>query len=192
MNISNHALMRYAQRSVMDFIIDENSFQRWKRDNDDHVKELEIQLQNMYQNATLKMNTTNNKGKTSYYAINLDKRWIFVYEDQVIKTCYKLQYNGMSQETSNTIINALIKEYSDQKPKIDSIELQLEQQEHSYKEKVENIDNEIHLLNKKIDLLNQEKKIEKEKLESNKIELDNEKFELSRLVSRIVKPEYFL
>ena len=187
MNVKNHALMRWAQRKYDYYIIDDNTFKVWRRTNEDKIPEIEKEVLEVFESAELDITT-----EKSNYKVNRKHGWVFVYEAQNIVTCYKLQYKGLSEEVSKSIIELLIQEYENITPEYNKLKEKLSEEESLLQSRNEQIEEDIKILNRKINYWQQEQRLLNEEFKLKKDELDIKRIELEMLANKIVKPSYFL
>lgn len=195
MNISNHALLRYFQRMHSQSLLNEDSIKNMKRDNPESItkaSECILALSSSLDNMILE---TDEKGKKVKFIINFTDYWIFVVDptNSTIMTMYPLKYNGVSEQSTSTIVKTLIE--NELKPKLflqqnqeetfaserSSLEIERElilKQIKDYNQKIQILETELSGIKTKTDLLKQKS--------------ENTAYDIELLIHKIVKPDYFL
>ncbi|MDK4524983.1 hypothetical protein [Fusobacterium necrophorum] len=94
MNITKHAMIRYLSRiKKVPEIINEQTYDTWKRNNESIIKEAEVEIQNLFSSASFftKGQFGNNK-EADFYLLK-SEMLIFVIQKDSILTCYEISYD---------------------------------------------------------------------------------------------------
>lgn len=195
MNISNHALLRYFQRMYAQSLLNEDSIKNMKRDNPEAItkaSECILALSSSLDNIVLE---ADEKGKRVKFIINFIDYWIFVVDpiNSTIMTMYPLKYNGISEQSTSTIVKTLIE--NELKPKL----FLQQKQEEAFASEINSLETERDLIQKQIKDYNQKIQILETELSGIKTKTDllkqkseNTAYDIELLIHKIVKPDYFL
>lgn len=152
MNITQHALMRMLQREFDEYIINDSTFQAWKRANPDGVPKAEKELNRIFNEGEHTIVCPDIKGQVKKFKINIKDMWILVHDDAAIITAYPIEYSKeLTIEANKQIFTTVFETF-------------LEKQ-NIYNKKVEELKPFINDCEKTIEQLQAEYKITKSKLE---------------------------
>ena len=161
-NITKHAFMRYASRIYKYQIINDRTFDIWKKQNEDKIEVLEASLKEEFKEARY-INTAAYEGnKKAEFYINEQLLMTYVVVGDNLVTCYAIDY-GLDDEGNRSMLKVLIEN-------LKRAEIEENNFEDKYFERKTEINNSIAVANAEIAELN--KKIEK--LKGNKTLLEQE------------------
>jgi len=194
MNISQHCIFRFATRMYDEVIKDDNTFKLWKKDNQDKVQEIQKEILNSFNNPNnIKMvGLETKKDRSNHYKVDIENKWIFVYDENTIITCFEIKYDGISYEASEVIINALIDDYNLKLPELQKIQSEYVDLLDENAEKMAKIESEKKLYRKKIEELDLEIKELQNSIDLKKANVGSCDYELRLLVEKIVKSKSFI
>lgn len=150
-NITRHALMRYASRVYKYQIINDRTFDIWKKQNEDKVEGLETSLKAEFQGIEYICTAAYDTHKKAEFYINRDKIMTYVVVGDNLVTCYAIDY-GLDDEGNRSMLKVLLKN-------LKRAEIEENNFEDKYFERKAEINNSIAIANAEITELN--KKIEK-------------------------------
>lgn len=161
-NITRHALMRYASRVYKYQIINDRTFDIWKKQNEDKVEGLETSLKAEFQGIEYICTAAYDTHKKAEFYINRDKMMTYVVVGDNLVTCYAIDY-GLDDEGNRSMLKVLLEN-------LKRAEIEENNFEDKYFERKAEINNSIAIANAEITELN--KKIEK--IKGNKALLEQE------------------
>lgn len=169
-NFKEHAIFRYLSRKLGEHIINDKTFQTWKKMHgnkeiyDSALKELsKIEAQCDFR-VTAKVG---HDQKRSEYAINTKEMAVFVIDRNDVITYYKLEYcSDISNASNLTIFKTLQKEYNSIDKKLNSFEERNSKKIEKSNGRIELYNSEILVLEEKIKQLKLRKEIEKDTINS--------------------------
>ena len=161
-NITRHALMRYASRVYKYQIINDRTFDIWKKQNEDKVEGLETSLKAEFQGIEYICTAAYDTHKKAEFYINRDKIMTYVVVGDNLVTCYAIDY-GLDDEGNRSMLKVLLEN-------LKRAEIEENNFEDKYFERKAEINNSIAIANAEITELN--KKIEK--IKGNKALLEQE------------------
>lgn len=170
MNITEHALMRYAQRFKNESISSDIVFKEWKKRNTDKVEEYEKSLRILFQGAEFLTEGIYDKNrKISSFYISEEDGICFVIDpkQQKIVTVYEINF-GIGAHGNKVVLSEILKYIRDIKAEQDAFDKRrleeqtalirekktLEIQKDEYREKMKEIETEQQKINKEIELSN--------------------------------------
>ena len=103
-NITRHALMRYASRVYKYQIINDRTFDIWKKANEDKIEGLETDLKMEFQGTEYICTAAYDTHKKAEFYINKDKMMTYVVVGDNMVTCYPINYD-LSDEGNKDDIN---------------------------------------------------------------------------------------
>ena len=175
-NISKHALMRFASKVHNKQIISDKSFEEWKKLNEDKLEELEKDLRNEYQQSKyISTSSYDNLEKVDFF-INKEAMMTFLVNENEIITCYPIDFE-LDHDGNVSILNVLLENLERAKEAEANFE-----EEHFYIK--ENLNRELEVVLAEMDLLNSKLKTLNEKkavIEAKKAKLIAEYSELKTL-----------
>ena len=170
-NITRHALMRYASRVYKYQIINDRTFDIWKKANEDKIEGLE------FQGAQYICTAAYDTHKKAEFYINKDKMMTYVVVGENMVTCYPINYD-LSDEGNKAILNVLLDNLK--KARIDEDNF-----EDKYFKERDDLNRELGLLKAESELLNSKLKTLKEKqarIEARQNEIAGEQVELRNII----------
>ena len=176
-NITRHALMRYASRVYKYQIINDRTFDIWKKQNEDKVEGLEMDLKTEFQGTEYICTAAYDTHKKAEFYINKDKMMTYVVVGENMVTCYPINYE-LDAEGNKAILNILLENLKKAKIAEDNFE------DNYFKEK-DNLKQEKVLIQAEIELLNSKLKKLQEKragIESRQLEIIGEQQELRNVI----------
>ena len=176
-NITRHALMRYASRVYKYQIINDRTFDIWKKTNEDKIERLETDLKNEFQGAQYICTAAYDTHKKAEFYINKDKMMTYVVVGENMVTCYPINYD-LSDEGNKAILNVLLDNLK--RARIDEDNF-----EDKYFKERDDLNRELGLLKVETELLNSKIKTLKEKqikIEARQNEIAGEQVELRNII----------
>lgn len=191
-NFKEHAIFRFLSRKLGEHIINDKTFQGWKKlpGNkelyDSALKELsKIEAQCDFRVLA----KVGNDQKKAEYAINTKELAIFVIDKNDVLTYYNLEYCGDISNSSNlNIFKTLQKEYLSIEKKLNSFDLKNSKRIEKSNGKIELYNSEIITLEEKIKQLKSKREIEKENLNSINLDKDVLIKNQNTILLKMVKP----
>ena len=175
-NISKHALMRFASKVHNKQIISDKSFEEWKKLNEDKLEELEKDLRNEYQQSKyISTSSYDNFEKVDFF-INKEAMMTFLVNNDEMITCYPIDFE-LDHDGNVSILNVLLENLERAKEAEANFE-----EDHFYIK--ENLNRELEVVLAEMDLLNSKLKTLNEKkaiIEAKKTELIAKHSELKTL-----------
>lgn len=115
-NVTQHAIMRYLQRKLGETIVNDRTFETWKKTNEcseQLIKEAIVAIKKIVLNSELELDGDfNSKKQPTKYFINTEAVCISCVKEQNIVTLYELKFEPYySQETNRSILKTLLNEY---------------------------------------------------------------------------------
>ena len=115
-NVTQHAIMRYLQRKLGETIVNDRTFETWKKTNEcseQLIKEAIVAIKKIVLNSELELDGDfNSKKQPTKYFINTEGVCISCVKEQNIVTLYELKFEPYySQETNRSILKTLLAEY---------------------------------------------------------------------------------
>ena len=176
-NITKHALMRYASRVYKYQIINDRTFDIWKKTNEDKIERLETDLKDEFQGTEYICTAAYDAHKKAEFYINKDKMMTYVVVGENMVTCYPINYD-LSDEGNKAILNVLLDNLKKARINEDNFEDNYFKERDNLKQEKELIQAEIELLNSKLKKL-QEKRAG---IESRQLEIIGEQQELRNVI----------
>lgn len=176
-NITKHALMRYASRVHNANIISDRTWDIWKKANEEKTQELEINLRIELGRLEYICTASYDKHKKAEFYINRDKMMTYVIVESNLVTCYSIDYD-LDAEGNKAILNILLENLKRAKITEDNFEDNYFKERNNLKQEKELIQAEIELLNSKLKKL-QEKRAG---IESRQLEIIGEQEELKNII----------
>ena len=182
LNVTDHALMRYAQRFEGEQISSDSVFREWKKSNIDKVEKYEKALRILFQSAKfLTEGKYDKNGRISSFYIVEEERVCFVYDkkQQNIVTVYFIDF-GMTEEENSQMLAIFLNFISNTKVEKEEFELKwseeltqlkrkssaLEIEKNEYREKIKKLESEQQLINKQIEFSGNKSKTYDAKLQN--------------------------
>ena len=91
-NISKHALTRFASKVHNKQIISDKSFEEWKKLNEDNLEELEKDLRNEYQQSKYISTSSYDNLEKGDFFINKEAMMTFLVNNDEMITCYPIDF----------------------------------------------------------------------------------------------------
>ena len=176
-NITIHALMRYTSRVYKYQIINDRTFDIWKKTNEDKIERLETDLKDEFQGTEYICTAAYDAHKKAEFYINKDKMMTYVVVGENMVTCYPINYD-LSAEGNKAILNVLLDNLK--KARIDEDNF-----EDKYFKERDDLNKELGLLKAETELLNSKLKKLQEKragIESRQLEIIGEQEELRNII----------
>ncbi len=176
-NITRHALMRYASRVYKYQIINDRTFDIWRKANEDKIEGLETDLKAEFQGTEYICTAAYDAHKKAEFFINKDKMMTYVVVGDNMVTCYQINYD-LSDEGNKAILNVLLDNLKRARIDEDNFEDKYFKERDNLKQEKELIQAEIELLNSKLKKL-QEKRAG---IENRQNEIIGEQVELKNII----------
>ncbi|WP_339001538.1 hypothetical protein KST09_11720 [Fusobacterium animalis] len=176
-NITKHALMRYASRVYKYQIINDRTFDIWKKQNEDKIEGLETDLKVEFQGSEYICTAAYDSHKKAEFYINKDKMMTYVIVGNNMVTCYPIDYE-LDTEGNRAILDVLLNNLKRARIDEDNFEDKYFKERDDLKQERELVQAEIELLNSKIKKL-QEKKAG---IENRQLEIIGEQQELRNII----------
>ena len=176
-NITRHALMRYASRVYKYQIINDRTFDIWRKANEDKIEGLETDLKAEFQGTEYICTAAYDAHKKAEFFINKDKIMTYVVVGDNMVTCYQINYD-LSDEGNKAILNVLLDNLKRARIDEDNFEDKYFKERDNLKQEKELIQAEIELLNSKLKKL-QEKRAG---IENRQNEIIGEQVELKNII----------
>ena len=176
-NITRHGLMRYASRVYKYQIINDRTFDIWKKANEDKIENLETDLKAQFQGAQYICTAAYDTHKKAEFYINKDKMMTYVVVGENMVTCYPIDYE-LSIEGNKAILDVLLNNLKMAKIDEDNFE------DKYFKER-DNLNRELEILKAETELLNAKLKTLREKqikIEARQKEIAGEQVELRNII----------
>lgn len=94
MNITKHAMIRYLSRiKKLPEIINDQTYDTWKRNNENVIKEAESEIQKLFSSASFFTKGTFGNNKEADFYLLKTEMLIFVIQKDSILTCYPISYD---------------------------------------------------------------------------------------------------
>lgn len=153
-NISKHALMRYASRVHNFQIVSDRSFEIWKNLNENKIPDLEISLKEEFLNADYITTAAYEKHKNTEFYINKDLMMTYLVNENNMITCYQIDF-GLDDTGNRQLLNVLL-------DNLQRATVGLDNFEEKHFEKREKINQELAVVKAEMELLNAKLKVLKE------------------------------
>ena len=176
-NITKHALMRYASRVYKYQIINDRTFDVWRKANEDKIERLETDLKAEFQGTKYICTAAYDAHKKAEFYINKDKMMTYVVVGDNMVTCYPINYD-LSDEGNKAILEVLLNNLK--RARIDEDNF-----EDKYFKERDDLNRELGLLKAETELLNSKLKTLKEKqakIEARQSEIAGEQIELRNII----------
>ena len=176
-NITRHALMRYASRVCKYQIINDRTFDIWKKQNEDKIEGLETDLKTEFQGSEYICTAAYDTHKKAEFFINKNKMMTYVVVGDNMVTCYPINYD-LNDEGNRAILEVLLNNLK--RARIDEDNF-----EDKYFKERDDLNRELGLLKAESELLNSKLKILKEKqvrIEARQNEIAGEQVELRNII----------
>lgn len=187
-----HAIFRYLSRKEGLPIINDNTFQVWKKQpgNLEKYEKALKELSRIESKCDFRVEAkVGTDLKKTEYAINSEEQAIFAIDGNNVLTYYKLEYLEEASKTSNlTIYKILLKEYNAYKKKLDKHDELNSKKEFKAKSNIENLNADINLYEEKIKNLKYKRDMEKSILTDIEQEKEILKKSVDAVLLKIVKP----
>ena len=193
-NITQHALMRYLQRDLGESIINDRTYETWKKTNtnsEDLIKIATVNINKQISESECEIDGCFNQKKTpTKYIINLKEAAIYAIVDQNVVTYYEANFESFySKETNKKLLKALIEEFLEKQEKHDFLKKQTELKKQVNSKKIAEL--ELEQKNKKTELQIIEEKLKAVMLDNDILtkELNSDSTILEIIKSRICKSD---
>lgn len=194
-NVTQHAIMRYLQRKLGETIVNDRTFETWKKTNEcseQLIKEAIIAIKKIVLNSELELDGDfNSKKQPTKYFINTEAVCISCVKEQNIVTLYELKFEPYySQETNRSILKTLLAEYKTK-------ELSVKEKERMMKElKIKNsletdfLNEEVKKKKTELQILEERLKIVTSETTITTKEWENSNVVLEQIKAKICKSEF--
>ena len=194
-NVTQHAIMRYLQRKLGETIVNDRTFETWKKTNEcseQLIKEAIIAIKKIVLNSELELDGDfNSKKQPTKYFINTEAVCISCVKEQNIVTLYELKFEPYySQETNRSILKTLLAEYKTK-------ELSVKEKERIMKElKIKNsletdfLNEEVKKKKTELQILEERLKIVTSETTITTKEWENSNVVLEQIKTKICKSEF--
>ena len=176
-NITKHALMRYASRVHKANIVSDRTWDIWKKANEDKIERLETDLKDEFQGTEYICTAAYDAHKKAEFYINKDKMMTYVIVGDNIVTCYPINYD-LNDEGNRAILEVLLNNLK--RARIDEDNF-----EDKYFKERDDLNRELGLLKAENELLNSKLKTLREKqarIEARQNEIVGEQVELRNII----------
>jgi hypothetical protein len=176
-NITKHALMRYASRVYKYQIINDRTFDIWKKQNEDKIERLETDLKIELGRLEYICTASYDTHKKAEFYINKDKMMTYVVVGENLVTCYAIDYE-LDNEGNKSILEVLLNNLK--RAKIDEDNF-----EDKYFKERDDLNRELELLKAETELLNSKLKTLREKqvkIEARQKEILGEQVEIRNII----------
>ncbi len=190
-NATSHAVMRYLQRTRPELLINDYTWDKWKKENRETITEAEKELINIaiYSEHIIKANL-NNHGEADYY-INSSKMLTLIVKASNIATCYPVTFS-LDSIGDKELYKVLMGNVRRLESQLESMEEDYEKLENESNFEIKDITNEIDILNKKIEILRDSKKLIDNKLNLEKAKISEQKAKIRTTKEKIVRSKVSL
>ena len=194
-NVTQHAIMRYLQRKLGETIVNDRTFETWKKTNEcseQLIKEAIVAIKKIVLNSELELDGDfNSKKQPTKYFINTEAVCISCVKEQNIVTLYELKFEPYySQETNRNILKTLLAEYKTK-------ELSVKEKERIMKElKIKNsletdfLNEEVKKKKTELQILEERLKIVTSETTITTKEWENSNVVLEQIKAKICKSEF--
>ena len=194
-NVTQHAIMRYLQRKLGETIVNDRTFETWKKTNEcseQLIKEAIVAIKKIVLNSELELDGDfNSKKQPTKYFINTEVVCISCVKEQNIVTLYELKFEPYySQETNRSILKTLLAEYKTK-------ELSVKEKERIMKElKIKNsletdfLNEEVKKKKTELQILEERLKIVTSETTITTKEWENSNVVLEQIKAKICKSEF--
>lgn len=194
-NVTQHAIMRYLQRKLGETIVNDRTFETWKKTNEcseQLIKEAIVAIKKIVLNSELELDGDfNSKKQPTKYFINKEAVCISCVKEQNIVTLYELKFEPYySQETNRSILKTLLAEYKTK-------ELSVKEKERIMKElKIKNsleadfLNEEVKKKKTELQILEERLKIVTSETTITTKEWENSNVVLEQIKAKICKSEF--
>ena len=194
-NVTQHAIMRYLQRKLGETIVNDRTFETWKKTNEcseQLIKEAIVAIKKIVLNSELELDGDfNSKKQPTKYFINTEAVCISCVKEQNIVTLYELKFEPYySQETNRSILKTLLAEYKTK-------ELNVKEKERIMKElKIKNsletdfLNEEVKKKKTELQILEERLKIVTSETTITTKEWENSNVVLEQIKAKICKSEF--
>ena len=194
-NVTQHAIMRYLQRKLGETIVNDRTFETWKKTNEcseQLIKEAIVAIKKIVLNSELELDGDfNSKKQPTKYFINTEAVCISCVKEQNIVTLYELKFEPYySQETNRSILKTLLAEYKTK-------ELSVKEKERIMKElKIKNsletdfLNEEVKKKKTELQILEERLKIVASETTITTKEWENSNVVLEQIKAKICKSEF--
>ena len=91
-NVTRHAIMRYAARVYSGQIITERTFDIWRNNNEEKVIEIEKLIKEEFARSEYITTASYDKHRKAEFYVNEEKMMTYIVADNNIVTCYKIDF----------------------------------------------------------------------------------------------------
>lgn len=91
-NVTRHAIMRYAARVYSGQIITERTFDIWRSNNEEKVIEIEKLIKEEFARSEYITTASYDKHRKAEFYVNEEKMMTYIVADNNIVTCYKIDF----------------------------------------------------------------------------------------------------
>lgn len=194
-NVTQHAIMRFLQRKLGETIVNDRTFETWKKTNEcseQLIKEAIVAIKKIVLNSELELDGDfNSKKQPTKYFINTEAVCISCVKEQNIVTLYELKFEPYySQETNRSILKTLLAEYKTK-------ELSVKEKERIMKElKIKNsleadfLNEEVKKKKTELQILEERLKIVTSETTITTKEWENSNVVLEQIKAKICKSEF--
>lgn len=168
-NITNHALMRYCSRVCKGHVINDRTWEQWKKNHASEIAEIERQLKEEMHKAVFITNAAYDGNRKADFYINEEKLMTYVVVGENLVTCYQIDY-GLDEIGNRAILKVFL----------DNLERSLEAEENyenATKENREKSIAELSIVEAEIKELNA--KLERARGQKNKLDQEIKNIDLA-------------
>lgn len=106
-NITKHALMRYASRVYKYQIINDRTWDIWKKANEDKIETLEISLKTEFKESEYICTAAYDNNKKAEFYINKKLMMTYVVNEKNMLTCYQINFE-LDETGNRALLNVLL------------------------------------------------------------------------------------
>ena len=187
-NVTRHALMRYISRKELSKVINDSTFDNWRKEFPDKAEKYQEMLLSEIDNASFITEMAFSTYKKAKYYINSETLMIFIVNDQNIITCYRSEY-GIGFDLDKIILSSLLVGMKQKQEEVSNYILTADESRKNMYEKIQGLKSDIASLELEIKAMRQDIKVCESIIEQTdaRQKLLNE--QLFNIISKIVKPK---
>lgn len=187
-NVTRHALMRYISRKELSKVINDSTFDNWRKEFPDKAEKYQEMLLSEIDNASFIAEMAFSTYKKAKYYINSETLMIFIVNDQNIITCYRSEY-GVGLDLDKIILSSLLVGMKQKQEEVSNYILTADESRKNMYEKIQGLKSDIASLELEIKAMRQDIKVCESVIEQTdaRQKLLNE--QLFNIISKIVKPK---
>lgn len=194
-NVTQHAIMRYLQRKLGETIVNDRTFEIWKKTSENSeqlIKESIIAIKEIVANSDLEIEGDfNNKKQLTRYFINTESVCVSCVKEQNIVTLYDIKFEPYySTEVNRAILNALLLEFKVKKMNSDDKEKLLKELKIKNSLEIDFLNEEVKKKKSELQILEEKLKIITSETAIAIKEWENSNIVLGQIKAKICKAEF--